>query len=325
MSALEAALADAAKSGIRFDRIPLNGIRMHYARKGPPDAPKLLLLHGWPEFWMLWRPLFDRLSNEFDLIAPDLRGFGDTGKAQTGPDPGVTAVAHAEDIRAFVDALGLSRFGLVAGDVGSYVAQAYSRRHGERIAGLVSFNSPYPGFGARYGAPGHLIEVWYRYFNQLPWAAGVIGATREVLSRLSQALSGSLVRRQPRCVRRCARDLGRQLHEAGQHPRWFRLVSELGADPSPLARGAPAAGAADHGADTHAGGSATRSPRSNGRTDLANISLTTRLISLMRATTCRSSYPIWPPLKSESSSPVAWHRLSARATTMSRKQGSIDQ
>jgi pimeloyl-ACP methyl ester carboxylesterase len=179
MSALEAATADAAKSGIRFDRVPLNGIRMHYARKGPPNAPKLLLLHGWPEFWMLWRPLFDRLGNEFDLIAPDLRGFGDTGKAQTGPDPGVTAVAHAEDIRAFVEALGLDRFGMVAGDVGSYVAQAYSRRHGKRIAGLVSFNSPYPGFGARYGAPGHLIEVWYQYFNQLPWAAGVIGATRE--------------------------------------------------------------------------------------------------------------------------------------------------
>ena len=119
----------------------------------------------------------------FSLTAPDLRGFGDTGKVTPGPDPTATAAAHAQDVLALADTLGLERFGIVCGDVGAYVMQALARRAPERLSGVVSFCTPYPGIGARYGQPSHLIEVWYQYFQQLPFAAEVAGATRESCRR----------------------------------------------------------------------------------------------------------------------------------------------
>jgi pimeloyl-ACP methyl ester carboxylesterase len=177
MSALDTAMADAQASGIAFAKVPVNGLAMFVARKG--HGTPLVLLHGWPEFWMSFRPIFDRLGGDFDLIAPDLRGFGDTGKAKSGPDNNATAATHAEDLKALVDHLGIARFGLVAGDVGAYVAQAFAHKYQDMLSGIVFFCTPYPGLGRRYGQPGHLTEVWYQYFQQLPWAAELVSSSGE--------------------------------------------------------------------------------------------------------------------------------------------------
>lgn len=176
MDALNRAMRAAEADGIRFDYAQTNGIRMFYARQG--RGTPLLLLHGWPEFWMVMRPLMRELHEHYDLIVPDMRGFGATGKARPGPDPTATADMHADDMRGLMDALGIGRFGFVAGDVGAYVLQAFARRYPERLTGAFFFCTPYPGIGPRYGQPTHLIEVWYQYFQQLPWAAQVVGATR---------------------------------------------------------------------------------------------------------------------------------------------------
>ena len=72
MTALETAFADAAAAGITQQRIDIGGLHVNVARFG--NGPPLLLLHGWPEFWLLWRPLMLHLGDSFELIAPDLRG-----------------------------------------------------------------------------------------------------------------------------------------------------------------------------------------------------------------------------------------------------------
>ncbi len=177
MSALDDAMRDAAASGIRFDHVPANGLNMHYARVGQ-GAP-LVLLHGWPVFWRVYRPLMDLLKTDFELFVPDLRGCGFTGKPTSGPDANANAATHAEDIAEFTRRLGLDRFGMVGGDLGAYVLQAFSQAHGDRLKGAFYFCTPYPGLGSRYGQPDHLIEVWYQYFQQLPWAAKLVGASRE--------------------------------------------------------------------------------------------------------------------------------------------------
>ena len=75
--------------------------------RGADRAPgkPLLLLHGWPEFWLTWEPVMTRLADRFTLIAPDLRGFGDSDKPDGpyGPDQ------HAADMLALMDALGLEQ------------------------------------------------------------------------------------------------------------------------------------------------------------------------------------------------------------------------
>ena len=67
-------------------RVRANGATFHVARAG--SGRPLLLLHGWPEFWLTWEPVMTRLSSRFTLYAPDLRGFGDSDKPDGpfGPD-----------------------------------------------------------------------------------------------------------------------------------------------------------------------------------------------------------------------------------------------
>lgn len=163
---------------IRHEILDLPGLRQHVARAG--EGPPLVLLHGWPEFWTSFEPLMARLSDRFSLIAPDLRGFGETGRDPAAPpDPTVDAQAHAADLLALLDALGLARVGLVGHDVGAYVMQAFARRHPERLAGLFFFNCPTTGIGPRWAAAAHLKETWYQYFHQQPFAAALVGASRE--------------------------------------------------------------------------------------------------------------------------------------------------
>ena len=157
--------------------VEAKGIRLHYLRSG--SGQPLVLLHGWPEWSHIWRPVMSRLANEFDLIAPDFRGFGDSQKTSLTPARDATPDTLAADTLVLADALGLERIGLVAHDVGSFVAQVIARQSPGRITGLFFFNCAYAGIGARWVAPAHLLEVWYQFFHQMPWAAGLIGSSRE--------------------------------------------------------------------------------------------------------------------------------------------------
>jgi len=150
-----------------------NGAAFHVARAG--KGQPLLLLHGWPEFWLTWEPVMARLADRFTLYAPDLRGFGDSDKpvGPHGPD------AHAADMLALLDALGLAQAGIVGHDVGGGLMQPLARTAPERIAGLFFFDFLYPGIGPRMAEPDRLNNIWYQSFNQLEIAPALIGDSRE--------------------------------------------------------------------------------------------------------------------------------------------------
>jgi pimeloyl-ACP methyl ester carboxylesterase len=167
---------DPTHHGFESHRLAVNGIVVHCARTG--RGRPLLLLHGWPEFWLTWAPCMRRLADRFQLRAPDLRGFGDSEKPTSGPSRAAGPEVHAADMLALMDELRLERVGVVAHDVGAYVAQTLARAHPERIAGLFFFNCPYPGIGRRWAEATHLIEIWYQSFHQMPWAAELVGSSR---------------------------------------------------------------------------------------------------------------------------------------------------
>ena len=154
-------------------------LRTHYLQAGSAADQPLVLLHGWPEWSHVWRPLISRLAPRFSLLAPDFRGFGESDKTSLLPGKDATPDQLADDVLAFMDTLGVERAGLVAHDVGSFVAQAIARKAPQRVRGLFFFNCAYPGIGARWVAPDHLLEVWYQFFHQQPWAADLIGSSRE--------------------------------------------------------------------------------------------------------------------------------------------------
>ncbi len=142
---------------------------------GTGAGPALLLLHGWPEFWLSWEPVMARLADRHTLFAPDLRGFGDSDKPDGpfGPDQ------QAADMLALMDALDLKQAGIVGHDVGGALMQPLARTAPQRLSGLFFFDFLYPGIGPRMAEPERLNNIWYQSFNQLDIAPIMIGASRE--------------------------------------------------------------------------------------------------------------------------------------------------
>src|SRR5688500_1221253 len=93
-------------------RRSVNGFVMHYVTAG--EGPPLVLIHGWPQSWFEWRRQIPRLAERFTVIAPDLRGLGDSDK----PDTGYDKRTLASDVHALVASLGHEKIGLVGHDWG---------------------------------------------------------------------------------------------------------------------------------------------------------------------------------------------------------------
>lgn len=152
-------------------------LSIHMVRAGA--GMPVVLLHGWPEFVDTWKHNLPVLAEHFDVIAPELRGFGQTHTKGARRQGGSPPQLLARDLRDFADALGLQRFAIVSHDVGAVVAQTFALAHPERVSALFFFNCPYPGIGKRWGDAELLPETWYQQFHQKSFAADLIGSSRE--------------------------------------------------------------------------------------------------------------------------------------------------
>ena len=118
------------------------GITLNVALAGPEDAPPVIFLHGFPESHRTWRKLVPLLSDEFRLVMPDQRGFGDSDRPQDVTAYGTDILLA--DLFALADALGIDRFALVGHDWGGAIAWAATIRGEPRIERLAIINSPHP-------------------------------------------------------------------------------------------------------------------------------------------------------------------------------------
>ncbi len=107
----------------------VRGVEMAYLREGRGGFP-LLLLHGWPETKRIWWRNVSPLADAgFEVIVPDLRGFGDSGEA---PDGFYDVAAHARDVHALItEVLGHERAVFCGGDIGGIVAEDMALRFPE--------------------------------------------------------------------------------------------------------------------------------------------------------------------------------------------------
>ena len=139
----------------------VNGIQLHYVMGGKGDP--VVLLHGWPETWYAWHKVMPALAKNYTVIAPDLRGLGDSSKPLTGYD-GKTL---AEDIHQLVTQLGFKSIFLVGHDIGTQVAYSYAAAHPTEVKRLVVMEIPPPGFfppPTVNGGP----PLWWVLFHQTP-------------------------------------------------------------------------------------------------------------------------------------------------------------
>jgi haloacetate dehalogenase len=109
--------------GFRRERIAVSGVDIH-AVVGPlRDAPALLLLHGYPQTHAIWHRVAQRLAQRYNVVASDLRGYGDSAKPATTPDHApYSKRAMAADQAGLMRALGFERFFLAGHDRGGRVA-----------------------------------------------------------------------------------------------------------------------------------------------------------------------------------------------------------
>ena len=108
----------------------VNGIRLHYVTDG--EGPPVVLLHGWPQTWYQWRKIIPTLARRYAVIAPDLRGYGDSDKPASGYDKRTMA----SDIHELVRALGHPRIRLVGHDRGARVAHRYALDYADELERL---------------------------------------------------------------------------------------------------------------------------------------------------------------------------------------------
>jgi haloacetate dehalogenase len=108
-----------------------NGIRIHYLTEG--EGPPVVLLHGWPQTSHMWRLITPRLAERFTVIAPDLRGYGQSD----APDGGYDKRTMAEDVGALLRGLGHTRVTLIGHDRGARIAHRYALDHPDEVERLV--------------------------------------------------------------------------------------------------------------------------------------------------------------------------------------------
>ncbi|GAC1333424.1 MAG: alpha/beta hydrolase [Bradyrhizobium sp.] len=149
----------------------VNGVKLHYLVAGQGDP--VVLLHGYAETSHMWLPLIPKLASTHTVIAPDLRGFGES----SAPADGYTKAAMARDIHALVKSLNYDRIRLVGHDIGLMVAYAYAVQYPEEVDRLVLMEAFLPGVGD-WNSVFLLRDLWHFHFYGKTPLALVTGRER---------------------------------------------------------------------------------------------------------------------------------------------------
>jgi pimeloyl-ACP methyl ester carboxylesterase len=124
---------------IRYRRANVDGLSVFYREAGRPDAPALLLLHGFPSAGHMFRELIPALSDRFRIVAPDLPGFGQSDMPPRD-NFAYTFAKLAEVIERFTEVIGLVRFAIYVFDYGAPTGFRMAVRHPQRITAIISQN-----------------------------------------------------------------------------------------------------------------------------------------------------------------------------------------
>ncbi len=126
----------------------INNIRLHYVKAGPDEGKLIIFLHGFPQFWYMWRDQLFEFSKDYLAVAPDMRGYNLSSKP-IGVDQ--YQLHHmVEDLRALVEEhFERKKFILVGHDWGGAVAFPFASRYPQLVEKLIIINAPHPNVFAR--------------------------------------------------------------------------------------------------------------------------------------------------------------------------------
>jgi pimeloyl-ACP methyl ester carboxylesterase len=152
------AYGQAADAAIASRTAEVGGVKLHYLTAG--HGTPLLLLHGYAETSLMWKPIIPVLAKRFTVIAPDLPGIGDSGI----PGDGLDMKSAAVRIHDLAKSLGVQKAEVVGHDIGLMVAYAYAAQFPAEVTKLVLMDAFLPGvrgWEAVYNNPA----IWHFRFN----------------------------------------------------------------------------------------------------------------------------------------------------------------
>ena len=118
-----------------MEKVNTNGVQIAYTRRGKGNP--LLLVHGWGVDHTVWNEVASLMENDFELILPDLRGFGESSVAENR----YKITDMAADLLGLLDQLGIRKIAIAGHSMGNYVSLAFVRAYPERVLGLGMISS----------------------------------------------------------------------------------------------------------------------------------------------------------------------------------------
>ena len=137
----------------------VNGVKLHYLVAGKGDP--VILLHGYAQNSHMWRPLMKELAKTHLVVAPDLRGFGDSTKAESGYDK----KTMAQDNTGW-RTRSAAKAGVVGHDIGLMVAYAYAAQYPREVDRLALMDAFIPGVGDTTGL--FLLKIFGIFTSMAP-------------------------------------------------------------------------------------------------------------------------------------------------------------
>lgn len=147
----------------------VNGVRIHAVAAGDPDAPLVVLLHGFPEFWYGWRRYVLPLARAgYRVLAPDQRGYNLSDRPAAVRRYAIDELSR--DVRELISAEGRDSACVIGHDWGGVVAWDLALRHPSAVDRLVAVNAPHPTVFRKTLVSDlrQLRRSWYMFFFQLP-------------------------------------------------------------------------------------------------------------------------------------------------------------
>lgn len=148
--------------GVTHRYVDLPSARLHVAEAG--EGSPIVLLHGWPQHWAIWRGVVPDLARDHRLICPDLRGFG----WSEAPRGNYEIAELAADIVALLDELGLDQVDLIGHDWGGYAGFLLCLEQPRRIRNYLALGIVHPWFEPPQPSPKALQRSAYQFLLATP-------------------------------------------------------------------------------------------------------------------------------------------------------------
>ena len=159
-------MSDYDADKIKFGEAQIGAVNIHYATAG--DGEKLVvLLHGFPEFWYSWRHQIEALSDEYTVVAPDLRGYHLSDKPETVADYKVEK--SVDDVIGLIRHFGREKAAVIGHDWGAAIVWNLAQNHPEVCTKIGALQVPPAAILRKNFSLRQFFASWYMFFFQIPF------------------------------------------------------------------------------------------------------------------------------------------------------------